>query len=984
MVSLSLGSVLFVGGCGVSIVPSSSGVSTSSLGSIQGRVHGGQQAVVGAHVYLYAVGTTGNAGKDIAPSTGNASVSLLTSSGENVQSDGTNYFVTTDTGGNFSITGDYTCTSGTQVYLYVVGGDPGSGTNSRAAFLSGVGECPSGASTLDPNAFFFVNEVTTVATAYALAGYASDALHISANTGASGNPAAQLEATGVANAMANVNNLVNISTGAALSTTPGGNGSVPQAEINTLGNILAACINASDAQPGNCTTLFDAALSDGTSGSTPGDVATAAINIAHNAGQNAGTLYGLQSGLAAPFIPDLGTQPNDFGIAISFAGGGAANPRSVAIDAGGNVWGISAGDVVNLYSPQGVPLAANGLPTATTNDLSSLVLDTNGNAWAMDVSGTYTEFSPSGSTLSASGGVTGGDSGSSALTSDSFGYLWSADATDASLSRFDPANNLVVGKYTVAYASLVVADSAGYLWLPADKSLYKVNQTGAIVATYPSLYTTTAAVAVDSTDAAYVDDLTTQLIKRVGSDGTQTSFGDGVGGAQTIAVDGMNDIWSASSQIAEHSSSGASLSGAGFLLPAGTVTHSIAIDSSGDLWAAASTENNGQAGTHYIEYIGMAAPAMTPLSYAATHGTLQNAQNLTIGFNGPDLQFPYMDQIYAATNSYYQSIGQSYPTGARYCHAYLSWDIAQQAVGFGPEGTEGSRAWFEDWLAHAQGHCDRALVTFKYINGITQTGTTYPAVADYETAVAAFLNTSWSYTGWTGAIDYTPWNEPQNGSGSGDGLTVSIPAETDADYYLALRKHCIPSSCTVAGGDFGSNGNMWQDFVQNCPDDSAALCSGASYMDQYKHWIVTDAPNYGFTSAFRPEVFAYHGWDDVNNYINSGSHCTDPQRCTIRALNTALTDGSWSNSIIWDTEVAAGQYSGTNPTPVVQACAVAYLFDLTASVSSRITRIYYTQPYTTGGNYFSIFNSDGTPKPAFTVVADHSISYTPTDGSTCP
>ena len=127
---------------------------------------------------------------------------------------------------------------------------------------------------------------------------------------------------------------------------------------------------------------------------------------------------------------------------------------------------------------------------------------------------------------------------------------------------------------------------------------------------------------------------------------------------------------------------------------------------------------------------------------------------------------------------------------------------------------------------------------------------------------------------------------------------MSIPAETDADYYLALRKHCVPSSCTVAAGDFGSNGNMWQDFVQNCADDSAALCSGASYMDQYKHWIITDAPNYGFTSAFRPEVFSYHGWDDINNYINSGSHCTDPQRCTIRALYTALTDGSWSNSII--------------------------------------------------------------------------------------
>jgi hypothetical protein len=56
-------------------------------------------------------------------------------------------------------------------------------------------------------------------------------------------------------------------------------------------------------------------------------------------------------------------------------------------------------------------------------------------------------------------------------------------------------------------------------------------------------------------------------------------------------------------------------------------------------------------------------------------------------------------------------------------------------------------------------------------------------------------------------------------------------------------------------------------------------------------------PGYGFTTAFRPKVFAYHGWDDINNYINSGSHCTDPQRCTVRALLTALPDGTWNNSI---------------------------------------------------------------------------------------
>jgi hypothetical protein len=489
----------------------------------------------------------------------------------------------------------------------------------------------------------------------------------------------------------------------------------------------------------------------------------------------------------------------------------------------------------------------------------------------------------------------------------------------------------------------------------------------------------------DSANSVYVDDSTSKQLLKLAADGTRLSFPDGVGGGQALAVDGANNIWSANSSIDEHSSAGMNLLATDLPLPAGAATTSMAVDGSGDLWVADTTEN-GQPGAHYTEFLGVAVPALTPVSYITTHGTLQNALNLTIGFNGPKVQFPYMDRFYAAQSAYYQSIGSSYPAGGRYCHAYLSWDTAEQAIGSGPLGTEGSRSWFEDWLAQAQGHCDRALVTFKYIANITKTDTgTYPSPSDYEAAMTAFLNTDWSYTGWTGVIDFTPWNEPQNGAGSGDGLTKPIPVENAADYYLALRKHCLPSAgCTVAAGDFGSNGQQWQTYLQNCPDDSAPLCSGASYMDQYKHWIITDAPNYGFTTAFRPEVFAYHGWDDINNYINSGSHCTDPQRCTVRALLTALSDGSWSNSIIWDTEVAAGQNPQSNPDPITQACAASYLLDLTASVSSRITRIYWTQPYVAAGNYFSMFDRSGNPKPSFTVMADRNIAYVPPSGSTCP
>jgi sugar lactone lactonase YvrE len=980
-----LGLLALLSGCSLGNLAAPT-TETASIGPIQGRVHGGQQPVAGAHVYLFATGTAATAGKDKATNSGNASVSLLNSAGSNVAFDGVNYYVTTGSDGSFSITGDYTCTSGSQLYLYALGGNPGAGTNSSAAFLAGLGACPAGGSTLSPNAFFWVNEVTTVATAYALAGYAADAVHISANLAPSNGPAAQLVATGVANAMANVNNLVNISNGVALTSTPGGNGSVPQAEINTLANILAACINGSDASPANCTTLFNAAQSDGTSGTIPTDTATAAINIAHNAGLNIAALYALQTGVAAPFAPNLSTQPNDFSLQLSFGGGGVASPHSIAIDGSGNVWAASTGQLVNWYSPLGVPLSDTGMPTTTGAEVNSLLVDLNGNVWTLDGNGHYAEFSSTGALLSPGGGYASSNTGASALTSDTSGFLWSANKTDASTFRVDPNNGSSVASYSAADSSLVAADTAGYIWFASNnQSLYKLNETGQVISIYSSLFGASSAIATDSQNTAYVSDPVAAKVVHVSSAGAIGLFSDTVGGAQSLAVDGANNIFAAAGQISVHNTSGTLLSGNNYKLPAGTVTTSIAIDGSGDLWAAANTENSGQPGSHIIELIGVAAPVLAPLSYATMHGTRLNVQNLGIGFNGDYNQFPFQDQFFAAANSYYQSIGLGSMPGSRYCHAYLSWDVAEQAVGSGPLTTEGSRSWFEAWLANAQGHCDRALVTFKYISGVTVNGTSYPATSDFENGMIAFFNTNWSYTGYTGVMDFTAWNEPNNAAGSGDGLTVIIPAETAADYYLALRKHCLPTSCSVAAGDFASNGNLGVDYVENCTNDLATpLCSTASYMDTYKHYIANDAPNYGFTTAFRPEIFAYHAWDDVNNYINSNNHCTDPKKCTIRAFFNSMSDFTWTSSELWDTEVGAGQNPQSNPSTLVQACTASFILDLTGTVSSRFTRLYYTRADESDGQYWSLFDSSNNPKPSFYVLADRNISYVPPAGSTCP
>src|ERR1035437_1444619 len=98
---------------GCSLSPTAEPSADAGL-AIQGAVHGGQQPISQAHVYLFAANTTGNAGPGIAASSSNASLSLLSGTGN---TDSLGSYVLTDPSGNFSITGDYSCTPNTQVYL---------------------------------------------------------------------------------------------------------------------------------------------------------------------------------------------------------------------------------------------------------------------------------------------------------------------------------------------------------------------------------------------------------------------------------------------------------------------------------------------------------------------------------------------------------------------------------------------------------------------------------------------------------------------------------------------------------------------------------------------------------------------------------------------------------------------------------------------------------------------------------------------------
>ncbi len=235
---------------------------TADVPALQGIVHGGQQPVSGATIQLIVAGTTGY---------GSVGTVLL-------------LHVTTTSHGNFTLTlpqpSSCPANSGL-VYMLATGGNPGAGTNSALAEASILGPC-SGLTSLT---FISINEVTTVAAAYTLAPFASLSPGIT-NIGTS-----STNLTGLYNAAAAAGILASLTTGQAPAANSITGVVVPTAEMNTLANILASCINTNvgTVPSTTCASLFTAATPPG--GTAPTDTFQAAIDIALNPGNNVATCF---------------------------------------------------------------------------------------------------------------------------------------------------------------------------------------------------------------------------------------------------------------------------------------------------------------------------------------------------------------------------------------------------------------------------------------------------------------------------------------------------------------------------------------------------------------------------------------------------------------------------------------------------------------------------------------------------------------------
>jgi hypothetical protein len=568
------------------------------------KVLSGSAPLLGVTVQLYAAGTTGN---------GSAPTQLLSSS------------LTTDSNGAFSVATGYTCPAATSIVYAVASGGHvnGGATNSSIVLMTVLGPCNGIAS----GASYTVNEVTTVASAYAMAQFLK--------------PGAQLGATstntsGITLAAATVANLVNLTTGTAPGAGFPATGTAPTAKINALANAMHSCVVTSGAPNPACTQLLGDVVSSGT---PPTNTLDAMLSLAKNAGTSVVPIYNLTLA-SSTFAPALTAAPDDWVMYATYGGGGLNAPSALALDSQGRVWVANYFSSVSLFANTGKPIFANGLTGSSLYESYGAAVDANDNLWVVDQEtsgalnsgyGAITEFNSQGTNVTGSPYATGGVYYPYAVAVDSSNVSWVVDYGDSHLtllsnsgtslagtSGFSGVNN---GTSTLFFPVAIAVDSSRNGWVAnfASNTITKISSNG--TATAYVCCNAPDGLAIDGSGNVWVSNYYGDSISLLSASGTLLSGGFQGGGIvhpQGIAIDGVGNVWVASyrgpalSELAGTSSSSAAgtvLSpSAGWAPDANLLeAYALAIDAGGDVWVT------GFGNSLLTEYIGMAAPVKTPL-----------------------------------------------------------------------------------------------------------------------------------------------------------------------------------------------------------------------------------------------------------------------------------------------------------------------------------------------------------------------------------
>ncbi|HEV2578011.1 MAG TPA: hypothetical protein VGU25_12445 [Acidobacteriaceae bacterium] len=683
-------------GCSANFVPSEVTPEQTPIGVIQGGVHGGNFPVVGAQIYLFAAGQGGyNTSATSLITSGKSGVSCsspVVSNACYVTTDangnfavGPDYTCTVGqqvymvaVAGNPGLTGSTTTAtfatnSSTITVASVTGisiGSTASGTgvsgtvtavngttvtlsnkttaagtnvsvkfsvyNTGAVQMAALGQCPASGTMASQVPYLVINEVTTVAFAYSVSGFATNAYNVSSD--ASGE-------TAIAAAFANANNIVTLANGLANATIPGNANSIaPQQKINELANILSTCVNTQPVSPTQastqCTQLFAAATTSG--GTKATDEANAIFNIAHNQAQNVATIWNL-GGSTGPFGP-VGSQPTDWTMPViyksvistpSTSSPIVSGPYNMAFDASGNAW---IGDRVNGV----VEIGALGAVTTYSNSKYGFkmvkgvaVSPQDGSIWISDFgnSDVYVMGSAGAHLATITTHLTGNGPVLTAFALNPAGgnYLaYEVTETTTGIASYDAgtyasvhfANNT---NYTnVSNPGWLAADNTGSVWFPSTNTTYigglTVNNNNGTVrygVSEPNMGATYQTVA--EAEGAAADGLGNIWAPSGAglyavNTGTLTGAyaNGGMNNPSKTFVDGSNVVWVASAGAntvsALNVSTGNWLATNGFSTdaPGGTGCAVIGVDPAGNVWSG----NSDQSVT---ELLGLGTPTASPM-----------------------------------------------------------------------------------------------------------------------------------------------------------------------------------------------------------------------------------------------------------------------------------------------------------------------------------------------------------------------------------
>jgi streptogramin lyase len=600
--------------------------------NLNGKVRGGQQPVAGSTVQLYAVGNTGNASaaSPLIP----ASEYYLGGIGGCVPSSSQTCYtsVLSDGNGNFSITGDYACPASNPsvpVYLAATGGNPGLTPstiyNNALVMVVALGPC----NNLRSSNYIVINEVTTVAAAWALAPFMSSY----ANVGSSAT-----NSVGIANAFLNARLLVNPQTG--LAATLPSTQTVETGKLYALADVLAPCVN-SDGTTG-CSALFAAATPSG--GSPPADTLSAALNIVKNPGQNVHPVFSAKAA-QPPFATTLTQAPNDWTMSLTTTGAGMSLPTALGIDSLGNVWVANYNCPLDLFSPQAVLIVSSSQSCTYDSEVFGLAVDPNSDVWITDeetpyhgTRGSVTKFN--GDTQGQTPGTLFNSSSAYfydnsvdypyAVAADTNGDVATANFANSSASILNGSGTVIDDGFGTGSSSFPVAiafDSMHGIWLAnqSDNTVTHIDSSGNIIA-HPACCDGANGIATDSAGNAWVTSYYNSSVAAVTYGGSSLLAAETVGGINHpagLTIDANQNVWvvnyrgdslSEVAGISDTLAAGTAISpspnaynAGGYGLDASLdLPFAIAVDPSGDLWVT------NYLGNDLVMFFGLAAPTKTP------------------------------------------------------------------------------------------------------------------------------------------------------------------------------------------------------------------------------------------------------------------------------------------------------------------------------------------------------------------------------------